>query len=282
MNVFKSPEGRDEIRRACGELFSRCPVPAESRFIDTGEFGKTHVLVSGNPEAPPLLLLHGTSVNAASWFSYFPDWAGDFHIFALDIPGQPGLSGENRPRLADGSMSRWLERVATELSLENFHLCGMSMGGWISLDYGLKHPESIRGMCILAPGGLAQFRLSFFMKMLPLSLLGKPGILKINRLVHGKAPVLPEFDAFSILISRHFRPFTERVPIFQDAAIKGIRFPLMYIGGKDDPMLNTGKSAGRLRRLLPDAEVRELEGIAHVILDEGPAVRNFLREHGRQ
>jgi len=276
MNVFKSPEGRDEIKKACRKLYSQCPIPAESRFLDTGKFGKTHVLVSGNPEAPPLLLLHGTSVNAASWFSYFPYLARDFHIHSLDIPGQPGLSGENRPRLADGSMSRWLKRAAAELSLEKFHLCGMSMGGWISLDYGLKHPESILGMCVMAPGGLAHFRISFFLKSFLPSLQGNRGILKINRLVHGKVPVLPDFDSFSILISRHFRPFAERVPIFPDEAIREIKFPLLYIGGKEDPLLKTRESADRLKKLQPKAEIRELDGIAHVILDEGPVIRAFL------
>ncbi|RKX81377.1 MAG: hypothetical protein DRP70_08425 [Spirochaetes bacterium] len=276
MNAFKSPEGRDEIGKACRKLYSECPIPAESRFLDTVEFGKTHVLTAGKPESPPLLLLHGTSVNAASWFSYFPDLAKDFHIFALDIPGQPGLSGESRPRLADGSMSRWLETVKAELGLEKFHLCGMSMGSWISLDYGLKHPDSILGMCVLAPGGLAQFRISFFLKSFLPSLQGNSGILKMNRLVHGKVPVLPEFDSFAILISRHFRPLAERIPIFPDKAVKGINFPLLYIGGIEDPLLNTRKSAGRLRRLLPDAQIRELDGIAHVILDESPAIRAFL------
>jgi len=276
MNAFKSSEGRDEIRKACRELYGQCPVPVESCFLDTGEFGKTHTLMAGNPESPPLLLLHGTSVNAASWFSYFPELAKDFHIYALDIPGQPGLSGESRPRLADGSMSRWLDAVKTALTLEKFYLCGMSMGGWISLDYGLKHPESILGMCVLAPGGLAQFRISFFLKSLIPSLQGNSGILKINRLVHGKVPVQAEFDSFAILISGYFRPLAERVPIFPDKAVRGINFPLLYIGGIEDPLLNTQKSADRLRRLLPDAQIRELEGIAHVILDEGPAIRGFL------
>ena len=276
MNVFKSPQGRDEIRKACRKLYSQCPIPAESCFLDTGEFGKTHTLMAGNPGSPSLLLLHGTSVNAASWFSYFPELAKEFHIFALDIPGQPGLSGENRPRLADGSMNRWLNAVKAALNLEKFFLCGMSMGGWISLDYGIKHPESILGMCLLAPGGLAQFRISFFLKSFIPSLQGNRGILRINRLVHGKVPVLPEFDSFAILISRYFRPLAERVPIFPDKAVRKINFPLLYIGGIEDPLLNTQKSADRLRRLLPDAQIRELKGIAHVILDEVAAIRTFL------
>jgi len=282
MNAFKSPEGREVIRSACRDLYNQCPVPSESGYLDTGDFGETHVLTVGDPESPPLLLLHGTSVNTASWFSYLPDLATDFHVHVLDIPGQPGLSGEFRPPLADGSMRRWLESTVRALGLEKFYLCGMSMGGWIALDYGIHMPEKISGMCLLAPGGLAQFRISFFMKMLPLSLKGNRGILEINRLVHGKVPVQPEFDYFSILISSHFRPFAERVPVFPNKAIRRISFPLMYIGGKEDPMLNTGRGASRLRRLLPDVKIRELEDIAHVILDEGPAIRNFLGEQNRQ
>jgi len=276
INVFKSEEGRDEIRQTVRDIYSRCTVAAESRFLDTGEFGDTHVLINGTAEKPPLILLHGTSSNSATWYGYLPEWFEHFHIFALDIPGQPGLSSEFRPLLGDGSMRRWLSSSVAELGLEKFYLCGMSMGGWISLDYSFRHPESVLGMGLFAPGGLAPFRSSFFLKILPLALLGDTGVRRINRLIHGRVPIHPEIDSFTVLVSKHFLQLDERVPIFGDEDLQGIGFPLIYFGGVRDPLLNTRRSSERLRRLVPEAEIVILEGISHVILDQGEAFLRFF------
>jgi pimeloyl-ACP methyl ester carboxylesterase len=276
MNTFRSPAGRDEIRQACRNLYSRCPVPVESHFIDTGKFGRTHVLIAGNPSGPPLILLHGASNNAASWFDTFSIMAGDFRLYALDIPGQPGLSGEIRPHFTDGSMGEWFENSVHRLNLKQFHLCGRSMGGWISLEYGFRHPESILRMILLAPGGLAVFRKTFLFRVLPWIILGEKGLGKINRMIYGEVPVSPEFASFTLLMYRHFRPMFEKVPIFPDELLRNISFPLLYIGGKKDPLLKTCRSATRLRNLTPGAEITILKDTAHAIRGQESSMKKFL------
>ncbi len=276
MDVFRTEEGREKILKASRELYSRCPVDSESRFLDTGEYGPTHVLIAGNPAGTPLVLLHGTSNNSSSWFGELPVLAEDFRIYALDIPGQPGLSGSTRPHFADGSMRRWFESSITRLNLEKFHLCGRSMGGWISLDYSFIHPEKILRMVLLAPGGLARFRPSFTLKMIPLVLQGKRGMKKINRMIYGELPLPREYESFSILVFRHFRPVLEKVPVFSDESLKKIPFPLLYIGGEKDPLLNTRKSAERLKRLIPEAEIFILKDTSHAVRNRDSLIRDFL------
>ena len=279
MTSFRTVEGKNAVRNAVREFYSHCPVPAESIFLETGEFGKTHVLAAGRKDALPLLLIHGTSSNSITWFGYFPLWADNFRIYAVDMPGQPGLSQEERPELAGGSYVRWLEEVVATLGLERFHLCGRSMGGLIALDYAMKNPGRLLSMGLLAPGGLAPARYSFLLRILPYVFLGDFGTRKINRIVHGKTPVDPKIEKFSYLVSRHFIPVTDRIPIYEEEDLRNITCPILYIGGSEDSMLKTRQSAACLRRTNPGSEIHVLEGVGHVITGQGEVLKNFFMRY---
>jgi hypothetical protein len=46
------------------EALRRWPVPFETSFVAT-RYGKTHVIASGDPASPPLVLLHPMGVGAS-------------------------------------------------------------------------------------------------------------------------------------------------------------------------------------------------------------------------
>jgi pimeloyl-ACP methyl ester carboxylesterase len=50
----------------------------------------------GQPDAPPLVLLHGAGFNSVSWMGDVATWAQRFRVFAVDIIGHPGLSAPTR------------------------------------------------------------------------------------------------------------------------------------------------------------------------------------------
>ena len=277
MNIYKSEEGKNLVRDACRELYSRWPVPSREVWIESREFDRTHILEMGPSDGPPLVLLHGSAGNSASWMGYAPGWAGHFRTLAVDIPGQPGLSGDTRPGLADGSTRRWLEEVIGGLGLTRPALCGMSLGGWIALDYAIAHPGETAALVLIAPSGIAPARTGFFLRILPLLVLGDYGSRRIIRLVHHPLRVDPAVEEFSLLVNRHYRPLVEPIPVFDDAALKSISPPLLYIGGAKDVMLDTPASAERIGRLVPEAETVVLPDTGHVVLDQSRRIFEFLR-----
>lgn len=54
-------------------------APHESLYVDT-RFGQTHILASGNPQNPPLVLLHGAVVHAGTWGYNVPAWCSRFRV----------------------------------------------------------------------------------------------------------------------------------------------------------------------------------------------------------
>jgi pimeloyl-ACP methyl ester carboxylesterase len=153
----------------------------------------------------------------------------------------------------------------------------MSLGSWIALDYCLEHPDSIKGLCLITTSGIVPPKSAFFLRILPLLLLGEWGVKRINRLVHGNVPVDPEVEAFSLLTARWYRQLLEPLPIFSDKQLAGISFPLLFIGGTEDVLIDTKATAERLSRQVPDAQIIVLEGYGHAILDQGDRIMNFFR-----
>lgn len=277
MMVYKSEAGERAVRRAVEEIYAKSPVPVEKLDIETGEFGVTHVLAAGSLEASPLVLLHGTSSNSASWFGSLSTWSRSFRVYAVDLPGQPGLSDVRRPSLRDGAYVRWLGLLLDELGVERFFLCGQSLGGLVVLDYASSRPASVLGLALLSPSGLAPPRISFFFKILPFLFMGDRGVRRINRIVSGDVSVDPRFEEFSLLVARHFIQLSEKLPVFDDEKLQKISAPLLFIGGDRDALLSTRAAARRLRALLPTADIRVLEGLGHVILDQTEVVGDFFR-----
>lgn len=266
MNVFKTDEGKNIIRKAVKEQYAHCPVPTESIKLKSKEFGFTHVLTAGDSNAPALILLHGTSTNSSIWFPYFPQLIKHFRIYALDFPGQPGLSDEKRPPLEAGVYPRWLDETAVSLNIKEFHLAGFSMGGVFAIEYTISFPKKVKSLALICPGGLAPARPEFAPRIFPLLLFGKWGIRKITQIIGAKTPVSPEVESFAFLVSQHFIQVWASIPVFKDSELKQITPHLLLLAGTKDPLLNTVKGAKRLKTLIPKAEIHLIKDAGHIII----------------
>lgn len=111
-------------------LLLALPVQAaegESRFIGMDDF-LVHDKDWGKPDGPPVILIHGFTMDLSSWSRQVPALAKDFHVIALDLPGH-GQSG--KPRDVDYTMdlyARAVEAVARNYGVSHAVLIGHSMG----------------------------------------------------------------------------------------------------------------------------------------------------------
>lgn len=153
--VYRSPEGEREVLRRYRELLDRWPVPAEHLRVPTSE-GETFVVAGGPADAPPVVLLHGSSTNSAVWLGDVPHWAPHLRLYAVDMVGEPGLSAQSRPALGSDAPARWLGDVLDGLGLKRAALVGASLGGWFALDFATRHPERVERPALICPGGIGR------------------------------------------------------------------------------------------------------------------------------
>lgn len=107
-------------------------------------------LAWGEPDAPPLVMLHGWLDNAASFALLAPLLAQRFHVIALDMPGH-GHSQHLPPSAVYQPVDyvRTVLAAADALALPRFHLLGHSLGAGIATLVAVAAPERVRALALI-------------------------------------------------------------------------------------------------------------------------------------
>ena len=275
-SVYKSEEGQRLIEAAYRvHLDSALGAALVKRTVETDR-GSTFVLEKSGAGKPPLVLLHGSVSNSASWLGVIPFLAEHFSVYCLDIPGEPGLSSQERLSLRSESPALWLRGALDALGLEKAAFLGMSLGGWYALNFAITYPERAGALSLISTGGIGPERPGFIFKAMFFLLLGKRGQRMLNKAIYHKVEMPEEILEYQALVSKHFRPVNEGLPRFSDEELKTLRMPLQYFGGDRDALLDTKTSVERLSALLPHAEVHLLADTGHAIIDKFDAANEFL------
>jgi len=279
--IFKSEAGREAVLERYAAFLELWPVANERLRVPTSE-GETFVMACGPPGAPAVLLLHGSTANSASWMGDVATLAQRFRVYAVDMIGEPGLSAPSRPPLATHVYAGWLDEVMTGLGVERAALVGISLGGWLALEYATARPEKVSAVVLLCPGGVGKHR-NVLLWAAPLLLLGPWGRRKIMDRMRGSAapagevpPEAKAFGDFMDLIFRNYRPRTETLPGFSDAALQRLTMPLLAILGAKDVMIDSAGTRARLVRNVPDAEIVWLPDAGHLLIGHAAAIDGFL------
>jgi pimeloyl-ACP methyl ester carboxylesterase len=282
--IYKSAHGARAVEAQYQRLLGNWPVANQQLRVPTRE-GDTFIVASGPERAPPLLLLHGAGANAAMWMNDIVAWAAHFRVYAVDMIGEPGLSAPTRPPLASEAYALWLDDVTAALLLARVSIVGVSLGGWLAIDYATRRPQCVDRIALLCPSGVGHQKVGFLFKALPLLMLGRWGRRKALELVAGPEPADASaaeraFAEFVLLIFEHFRPRVVKVPVFSDEALQRLTMPVLAIVGGNDVFLDSADTKRRLQRVVPHAEVRYLPEAGHVLRDQSAVILEFLRRAG--
>jgi len=285
-SIYKSPEVERVVEERYAEILKHWPVPSQHLRVPTRE-GDTFVIASGPESAPPLLLFHGSMANSAAWMFDIPAWAAHFRVYAVDMIGEPGFSPPSRPKLASDAHALWLDDVLQGLGLERACVVGVSLGGWLALDYATRRPERVESLAVLCPAGVGRQRISFLLKSVPLLLMGRWGRRKLSAMILGRAPSnlsnLPPsvkaFVDFIALIHANAKPRRAKLPVFSDETLRRLTMPLLAIVGAKDVLLDSADTKRRLEAFAAHAEVRYLPEAGHFIRGQTAVILDFLRSH---
>ncbi len=279
--IYKSSEGERLVRERYQAFLKHWPVPNEQIHVPTQQ-GSTFVVISGPKDAPPLLLLHGGVANSAMWMGEVAAFARSFRVYCIDMIGEPGFTAPARPSLASDAYAVWLDDVVDHLSIDRASIVGVSLGGWLGLDYAIRRPERVERVAVLCPGGIGRQKVGIVFTTLLLRMFGGWGRRKLAERILGRAPVDPTppvkaFMGFVALIHRHFRPRMVKMPVFSDSAVRNLSMPVLAIVGGRDVLLDSAQTKRRLEQLAPGAQVVYLPEAGHLLSSQTPRVLEFLR-----
>lgn len=293
VDIYRSPRGRQAVEAAYEEMLGRWPVPARRLTVPT-RLGDTFVMASGprafsernlpgpgaggiRSEERSVVLLHGSGTNAAMWIADVAAWAEHFRVYAVDIVGEPGHSAPSRPPLGSGDYAGWLDDVFDGLGLARAALVGASLGGWLAIDYATRRPRRVERLVCTCPGGVGRQKMGWLLPVLLLRPFGRWGMRRSLAIAAGLGPEVGPFLDYMTLIQRHFRPRTQRLPIFPDATLAALTMPVLVIAGDRDAMLDSHDTVRRLNNAVPHAVTTLLPGVRHSIVGQTASTLEFLR-----
>ncbi|MCP2257505.1 Pimeloyl-ACP methyl ester carboxylesterase [Streptoalloteichus tenebrarius] len=286
MSIYRSEAGARLLRTRYLNALERWPTDHERLQVPTPE-GETFVLASGPADAPPLVLLHGSGSNSTQWMDRIPDLVRHFRVYCVDVIGEPGLSAPSRPPLDSDRYARWLDAVLDLLGVERVRIMGMSLGGWLALDYATRRPARVERLALSCPGGLGRQKKGFLLKAILLSPLGRWGQRRSVAGTLGPAlSALPPAQAELVLdevlrVSRNYRYRPAALPVFDDDTLRRLTMPVHVVVGDEDVMFDSLETKRRLETVVPHATVRLLRGIGHFVPAQTAAEIEFLTSTGQ-
>ena len=158
---FRSPELRKNVLVSYQRNLARWTVEYQERKVHT-HYGDTHCIEAGTQSKPPLLILHSGYANSSALGESIAELAGDFHLFAIDIPGEMGKSRDRQFDFFSEDYSSWLQQVIHGLSFNKVNLLGIGLGAALAARFSIKKPSVVDQLLLVTP---------------PLELPSRPGVL---------------------------------------------------------------------------------------------------------
>lgn len=77
----------------------------------------------------------------------------------------------------------WLDEVLRALAADRVSIVGVSLGGWLALDYAARRPERVERIAVLSPGGVGRLSDDALMRLtMPvLAIVGARDVLLDSR-----------------------------------------------------------------------------------------------------
>ncbi|MCC7054904.1 MAG: alpha/beta hydrolase [Gemmatimonadaceae bacterium] len=285
------PVSKRAVPIVAGEMYPAHDASATALQVRLDDGERVRVVQTGDPAAPPIVLLHGWGCTAYAWRHFAgPLAAAGWRVLAVDQRGH-GLS--DRP--ADPALytrEAMVSHVAATmdaLGITGAPVIAHSMGGMVGMSLALRAPARVPRIVLLGSVGFGVVDRAAWTQLMPPSLTGRllPGsiprwaisfALRRSRgeagLSDGEREVdeywaptqFPDFLNAMRLLLHEFRwsPWTP-------TELAGFRQPMLVMFGDRDPVVRPQSVVPTLARMLPNAALHVAHGAGHVLHEERPA-----------
>jgi pimeloyl-ACP methyl ester carboxylesterase len=284
--IFRTEENRAKLMAIYDEALRHWPIPFETFFVAT-RYGKTHVIASGDPASPRLVMIHPAAVGGFVWSSIIAPLSEKRRVYALDTIGDVGrseLADPDRYPKKGRDYNAWLDDVFEQLAITRADVVAGSMGGWIAMNQAIHAPHRVRRLALLGPMGLPPWRATLAV-LIPFAwYVLRPTASKFDRIIlrslgEGER-VNREFRPWMRIMGK-CKPRTGQPFHIPSRKLRMIKAPTLIILGGEDGLVGSATAAAKRARNIPSCEIEILPHAGHIVsVDEpefvGERIVNFL------
>jgi pimeloyl-ACP methyl ester carboxylesterase len=296
--TFKSDDSRARYLAAYNAVLQDWPVSYQELDLPTC-LGETHIIASGPPNAPALILLPSFAGSATVWRLNVAELSRHYRTYAIDVIGQPGKSSATHRIKSRRQYARWLVDLLDGLSLQRASLVGCSFGGFLALNQALLTPERIRRVVLINPVGTfsSQYWQLFYamrirapIRKLARRITGKKRPPRIDDLRPKSASAMPRDAKWAALIgvtmSEAPKVSVISPTVFTITQLRSIKTPTLLLIGEHETLYEPRATLRMAQERMPQLEgaiVQEADHIAAMAQPEDVNARiiHFLEKDAR-
>jgi pimeloyl-ACP methyl ester carboxylesterase len=274
-SVFKSEQAKAAALASYDEILKHWPVPYEALDVPTS-FGQTHIIASGSPTSPPLILLHGAGGNAMMWIFNIEELSKHFRVYAIDVIGEANKSAATRPAYNSNQYADWLREIADHFNMKKIVVCGASLGGLFAQQFALKYPQYISALVMLAPPSLLKIRTGYIYRAMLAGMfpdyLGKLFFKYMSARKDYPAYITDSF----IKQMKAYKPGLDSIPVMSDEDLKSLPRKTIVVLGAKEVLYDPVAAAERIRDIAPFIRVDVIPAAKHVSSMDRPELINKI------
>ncbi|MFD6951429.1 alpha/beta hydrolase [Nocardiopsis sp. TSRI0078] len=288
---WRSAEGYDAFMEAYEAAMAELPRPDAEVDVRT-DYGVVRMYrFEGTGGAhSPLVLLPGRASASPVWADNLPSLLEVGDVYTVDLLGEPGLSVQARPIEDDEDQAEWLHQALGGLPEEEFHLVGLSIGGWTAANLATREPSLLATVTLVDPVFVLDgMPLETVMRSLPASLPWLPRSWRegFNSWTAGGAPVedVPVAD----MIESGMQNYALKLPQpgrISEEALEDLDMPVLAVVAGESVMHDPDVAVATAERALSPGTVEVYPDASHAVNGEYPQelaadIAAFLAEADR-
>jgi abhydrolase domain-containing protein 6 len=105
-------------------------------------------------EGETILFVHGFGTYKDLWGTFAPTFIESYRLIVPDLPGFGENSRVASAKFDIPSQVKRLSQFVEAIGLDDFHMVGISMGGYISAYYASERPEKVKSLLLMDSAGV--------------------------------------------------------------------------------------------------------------------------------
>jgi pimeloyl-ACP methyl ester carboxylesterase len=232
-------------------------------------------------KASVVVLIHGLGADSHHWAANIDPLSQNFRVIALDQIGY-GQSDKPLMRYTVENFADYLHGFLQALKIPKASLVGNSLGGWVALEFALRHPQMVEKLVLVDAAGLHPAA------ALKMPEGGRPPITPVNwRWFFDLMEANQEWattDLGANAFQRHLQngdTYTVASSVaemitgreFEDKKLGNVHVPTLIIWGRDDVLIPLAMGE-QLRHGIPGSQMIVIDGTGHIPMVGKPAEFN--------
>ena len=246
-----------------------------------------------------ILLLHGVFSSLHTFNKWTEILSQSYRVIRLDLPGfgltGPSIDNEYAIDLYVGYVKKFMEN----LGVQNFHIAGNSLGGWIAWEFAVANEDRVKKMILINSAGYItgwNYPLPFIIAQTPVlrkvfnyEIVPKVVVRRFLRQV-----IIDQSIVSDDLVNRYYdiihregnleaflrianSKFTQNTN-----ALKNLKTSTLVLWGSEDAWVSSN-DAEKFRKDLQHVSVKVYSGVGHIPMEEIPDesasdILNFLKK----